>query len=89
MFRVPTDRMKPVAGIITGTVLSVMASAYVQIDIYNLADALGFESFGLLKDARPKISFAWFYPITTFVTLITAVLIGLISPGNSRSSSSS
>ena len=70
------------AGIIAGTVLSVVASAYVQIDIYNLAGALGWESVAELKSARPEISFAWFYPITTIVTLITAMLVGLVWPSD-------
>ncbi len=68
------------SGIIVGTVLSILLSAYVQIDIYNLFDALDLKSLVELKESRPKISFAWFYPITAILTFFTAVVIGLLFP---------
>lgn len=68
------------AGIIAGTVLSVATSAYVQIDIYNLFDALGLDGLASWKDNRPQISFAWFYPITTILTLAVAMAVGILFP---------
>ncbi|MGJ8672583.1 sodium:solute symporter family transporter [Rubritalea sp.] len=62
--------------ILIGTVLSVALSAYMQDDIYNLFSALGFEELAELKKSRPQLSFAWFYPITTVLTLAVATLIG-------------
>ncbi|MFC4995160.1 sodium:solute symporter family transporter [Rubritalea tangerina] len=72
------------AGIVVGTVLSVAASAYVQEDVYNLFKALGFEGLSELRHKRPEISFAWFYPITTFLTLFTSIGVALLFPATRK-----
>lgn len=71
-------------GIIIGTVLSITLNALVQIDIYNLADAIGWDGLANLKEMRPKISYAWFFPITALITLISAVGLGAIFPPKKR-----
>jgi hypothetical protein len=72
-------------GILVGTILSVALSAYMQDDIYNLFLALGLEGLASLKAYRPDVSFAWFYPITTVLTFIVAIVIGSLSLKNKPS----
>ena len=72
--RIPWSR----AGLVVGTVSSILLSAYMQVDIYNLAQALGVEALEVVKASRPDVSFAWFYPITTCLTLLVTVLFGAL-----------
>ncbi|WP_018968941.1 sodium:solute symporter family transporter [Rubritalea marina] len=74
--RLPWSRI----GLVIGTVASVMLSAYMQVDIYNLADALGWDCFQQIKESRPEVSFAWFYPITTVLTVLVTVVFGVFKP---------
>lgn len=73
------------AGIMIGTLLSVVLNALIQIDLYNLADAVGWGGLNGLKAMRPDISYAWFFPITAFITWVSAVGWGVLFPSDKRS----
>ena len=65
-------------GIVVGVILSVMMAAWALPDAYSLIKGIG-----LMEDPeaffhKPEISFAWFYPINTIIT----VVFGLLIPGS-------
>lgn len=66
-------------GIVLGTLASIVLNLLVQIDLYNLADAMNWEIMASWKEHRPKINYAWFYPITTLLTLVCAIVFGVVS----------
>ncbi len=67
-------------GILTGVVLSILVAAWALPDVYTLIKAMGIMENPEDFFHKPAISFAWFYPINTLVT----VLFGLIIPGSNN-----
>lgn len=63
-------------GLLVGTVMSVLLSAYMQVDIYNLAASLDWQWMVDIKKTRPEISFAWFYPVTSILTVSVTMAFG-------------
>lgn len=62
------------ASVFLGVFLSLALSAYMQDDIYNFLEFLNLDTLEQIKAGRPKISYAWFYPITTLFTLMVTML---------------
>jgi hypothetical protein len=55
-------------GLYAGVVASVLLVAWVRPELAQVFMALGGEDWAkVLVDARPKISFAWFYPVTAAI----------------------
>jgi solute:Na+ symporter, SSS family len=65
-------------GILTGVIFSILVAAWALPDVYNLIKALGISQNPEEILCKPDITFAWFYPINTIVT----VFFGLIIPGS-------
>jgi len=64
-------------GILTGVIFSILVAAWALPDVYSLIKATGLMENPEEFFHKPAISFAWFYPINTFVT----VFFGLMIPG--------
>ncbi len=64
-------------GILTGVILSILIAAWALPDVYTLIKASGLMENPEAFFHKPSISFAWFYPINTIVT----VVFGLMIPG--------
>jgi solute:Na+ symporter, SSS family len=65
-----------IRGVIIGTVASILLVLWVRPDIYNILahfEVLSLEEAGAI---RPKINFAWLYPVTCLITLACGVLLG-------------
>ncbi|MFV0337946.1 MAG: sodium:solute symporter family transporter [Chthoniobacterales bacterium] len=67
-----------IRGIWIGVILSVLFTLYIRPDIYNILDLFGILSPEQATAFRPKLSFAWLYPITTFITLGCGVAFGKV-----------
>jgi len=65
-----------IRGIWLGTVLSIALTLWVRPDLYNLLAAFDFITPEQAVELRPKISFAWLYPITCLLTFGCGVLFG-------------
>ena len=67
-------------GILIGVILSIVAAAWALPDVYKMIKAFGWmdnpEGFFM----KPDITFAWFYPINTLIT----VVFGLLIPGDNK-----
>jgi len=67
-----------IRGVWIGVILSLALTLWIRPDLYNflaVAGVIGFETAGEL---RPKISFAWLYPVTCLLTLGCGVFFGRI-----------
>jgi solute:Na+ symporter, SSS family len=67
---------RDIRGIWIGAALSILLTLWVRPDLYNLLAAFQFLSPEEAKELRPKISFAWLYPITCLLTLGCGILFG-------------
>ncbi len=65
-------------GILIGVIFSVLVAAWALPDAYSLIKGLGLMDNPEDFFHKPSLSFAWFYPINTFVT----VFFGLLIPGD-------
>lgn len=69
---------KSTAGIVTGAALSILVAAWALPDLYNLLTAFGWMDEKTVQNLRPKIHFAWFYPINAVITVACGVLGGVL-----------
>ena len=67
---------RDIRGIVIGTFISVLLVLWVRPDLYNILAALGAITTEQAAALRPKINFAWLYPITCLITLSCGVLLG-------------
>ena len=67
---------RDIRGIIICTVISVLLVLWARPDLYNILAAFGAITTEQAAALRPKINFAWLYPITCLITLACGVLLG-------------
>jgi SSS family transporter len=67
---------RDIRGIIIGSVLSILLVLWVRPDLYNILAGAGFLTAEQAVAARPKVNFAWLYPVTCLLTLACGVLFG-------------
>lgn len=67
-------------GILIGVILSILVAAWALPDVYTMIKAFGWMDNPEAFFHKPNISFAWFYPINTIIT----VVFGLLIPGNNH-----
>ncbi len=67
---------RDIRGIVIGSVISVLLVLWVRPDLYNIMASLGFLSPEQAEAARPKVNFAWLYPVTCLITLGCGVAFG-------------
>lgn len=67
---------RDIRGIIIGSALSILLVLWVRPDLYNLLSAVGVITAEQAAQWRPRINFAWLYPITCLLTLGCGVLFG-------------
>jgi Na+/proline symporter len=65
-----------IRGIVIGTIISVLLVMWARPDLYNILAALGAITPEQAAAWRPKINFAWFYPITCLLTLACGIALG-------------
>ncbi|MFV0414996.1 MAG: sodium:solute symporter family transporter [Chthoniobacterales bacterium] len=65
-----------IRGIWIGATLSILFTLYVRPDLYNILDLVGLISPEQATAFRPKLSFAWLYPITTLITFGCGLIFG-------------
>jgi solute:Na+ symporter, SSS family len=71
---------RDIRGIAIGATISILIVLWARPDLYNLLDALGILSAEQAADWRPRINFAWLYPLTCLVTLACGILLGRKQP---------
>ncbi len=71
---------RDIRGVWIGAVLSILIVLYVRPDIYNLLATFGAITMEQAAALRPKISFAWMYPLTCLLTLGCGILFGRKRP---------
>jgi len=67
---------RDIRGIWIGAALSILLVLWVRPDLYNLLAAWGALTPEAASALRPKISFAWLYPVTCLLTLGCGILFG-------------
>jgi solute:Na+ symporter, SSS family len=67
---------RDIRGIIIGSALSILLVLWVRPDIYNILAWAGIFTPEQAIAARPKINFAWLYPVTCLLTLGCGILFG-------------
>jgi SSS family solute:Na+ symporter len=67
-------------GILVGVILSITVAAWALPDVYTMIKAFGWMENPEEFFNKPAISFAWFYPINTIIT----VVFGLLIPGDNK-----
>ena len=67
---------RDIRGIIIGTVISILLVLWARPDLYNILAALGAITTEEAAAWRPKINFAWLYPITCLLTLACGIVLG-------------
>lgn len=67
---------RDIRGVWIGAVASFLLVLYVRPDLYNILSALGAITPEQALEFRPKINFAWLYPITCLMTLASGILFG-------------
>jgi hypothetical protein len=65
-----------IRGIVIGTIISVLLVMWARPDLYNILAALGAITPEQAAAWRPKINFAWLYPITCLITLACGIALG-------------
>jgi len=70
-----------VKGVAFGAILSIALVAVIRPDLYNIASLLGLISPETAETIRPKINFAWAYPVTCLTTFASGLLF---NPHSSR-----
>lgn len=65
-----------IRGVWIGAILSILLTLYIRPDLYNLLASMGVFSHETAAALRPKLSFAWLYPITCLLTFGCGVLFG-------------
>jgi SSS family transporter len=67
---------RDIRGIVIGSVLSILLVLWVRPDLYNLLSASGVITAEQAMQWRPRINFAWLYPVTCLLTLGCGILFG-------------
>ncbi|MBE2178954.1 MAG: hypothetical protein IAE97_00585 [Chthoniobacterales bacterium] len=67
---------RDIRGIVIGSVLSILLVLWVRPDVYNILAAFDVITPEQAAAARPKINFAWLYPVTCLITLGCGVVFG-------------
>ena len=76
---------RDVRGIWIGAVLSILLTLWIRPDVYNLLSSFGLLTPETAASLRPKLSFAWLYPVTCLLTLGCGVLFGRVRPAENTS----
>lgn len=71
---------RDIRGVWIGSILSILLVLYIRPDIYNLLATFGVITMDQAAALRPKISFAWMYPVTCLLTLGCGILFGRKRP---------
>ncbi|MFM8981409.1 MAG: hypothetical protein ACKOLA_00625, partial [Spartobacteria bacterium] len=67
---------RDIRGILSGAALSIGLVLWIRPDLYNILTALQFITPEQATALRPKLNFAWLYPITCLITLACGILLG-------------
>jgi Na+/proline symporter len=67
---------RDIRGIVIGSALSILLVLWVRPDLYNLLSAVGVITAEQAVQWRPRINFAWLYPVTCLLTLGCGILFG-------------
>jgi SSS family solute:Na+ symporter len=67
---------RDIRGVVVGALLSILLVLWVRPDLYNILVALGAITPDQALDWRPKINFAWLYPVTCLLTLGCGIVFG-------------
>jgi SSS family solute:Na+ symporter len=67
---------RDIRGIVIGAAISIVLVLWARPDLYNILAAVGTITPEQAADWRPRINFAWLYPITCLITLACGVLLG-------------
>jgi SSS family transporter len=67
---------RDIRGIVIGTIISVLLVLWARPDLYNILAALGAITTEQAAAWRPKINFAWLYPVTCLITLACGIALG-------------
>jgi Na+/proline symporter len=67
---------RDIRGVLVGTVLSILLVLWVRPDLYNILVHFGALTSAEAEVIRPKLNFAWLYPVTCLITLGCGVLLG-------------
>ncbi len=67
---------RDIRGVLVGTVLSILLVLWVRPDLYNILVHFGALTSAEAEAIRPKLNFAWLYPVTCLITLGCGVLLG-------------
>lgn len=69
---------RTIRGVWIGAVLSILLTVFIRPDLYNFLELAGVIGEGMAAELRPKISFAWLYPITCLLTLGCGLAFGRV-----------
>jgi SSS family solute:Na+ symporter len=67
---------RDIRGVVIGALLSILLVLWVRPDLYNILVALGAITPDQALEWRPKINFAWLYPVTCLLTLGCGIVVG-------------
>lgn len=67
---------RDIRGIWIGAILSILLVLFIRPDLYNLLAGMGVITIEEARELRPRISFAWLFPITCLLTLGCGILFG-------------
>ena len=67
---------RDIRGLVIGAVLSILLVLWVRPDIYSILTSLSMITPEQALAWRPKINFAWLYPITCLLTLGCGIALG-------------
>jgi Na+/proline symporter len=67
---------RDIRGVLIGTALSILLVLWIRPDLYNILTALEFLTPEQAASLRPKLNFAWLFPITCLLTLGCGILLG-------------
>ncbi|MFY8268335.1 MAG: sodium:solute symporter family transporter [Terrimicrobiaceae bacterium] len=67
---------RDIRGVLIGSALSILLVLWVRPDLYNILAAVDFITPAQADAFRPKLNFAWLYPITCLITLGCGIFLG-------------
>jgi SSS family solute:Na+ symporter len=67
---------RDIRGVIIGAVISILLVMWVRPDFYNILAAFGAITPDQAAAWRPRLNFAWLFPVTCLITLACGVLFG-------------
>lgn len=72
---------KSLPGVVAGAAASVLLVLWVRPDLYNFLTAMGWIDAATATSLRPKINFAWLFPITCTLTFLAGACWPCKKPG--------